>query len=78
MDIMFQGLESKVHDKLKTVSSVIIAVAYFRPDLETIKVPKKVPRVRIIVSKEFDKSDPYKLEEISLNNLSNEKMCTHL
>lgn len=75
MEIIFEDLESKVHQRLKTASSVTIAVAYFRPDQETIKILRKVPELKIIVSKEFDKSDPYKLEEITLNQENHNAKC---
>lgn len=65
MEVVLRDLESKVHEKLRAAFSVTIAVAYFRPDDKTLDILKKIPRLRIIVSNEFDKSDPYKLEEAS-------------
>lgn len=75
MEIIFENLMGKMHEKLKMASSVTIAVAYFRPDEETLKILKKAPEVKIIVSKEFDKSDPYKLEEITLSQEKHEAKC---
>lgn len=65
MDIVLGDLKSKVYEKLQAASSVVIAMAYFRPDDEILKILKKIPRLRIVVSDEFDKSDPYRLEEAS-------------
>ncbi|AQU02724.1 hypothetical protein B1773_01295 [Dehalococcoides mccartyi] len=59
MELIFNDLRNRVHTKLATASSVIIAVAYFRPDNETLDILEKIPEVKIIVSKEFDKSEAY-------------------
>ena len=65
MEVVLSDLESKIHEKLQAASSVTIAVAYFRPYDKTLDILKRIPRLRIIVSNEFDRSDPYKLEEAS-------------
>ena len=52
-----------------------IAIAYFRPDAETLRILKNAPKVRIIVSKEFDKSDPYKLEELTTGDKQHIAKC---
>jgi hypothetical protein len=75
MEIIFDDLKSKLHQRLTKASSVIIAVAYFRPERETLKILKSVPELRIIVSKEFDKTDPYKLEEVTLNQNFHSAKC---
>jgi HKD family nuclease len=75
MEIIFEDLQNIVHQKLKAASSIIIAVAYFRPDIETLKTLKNIPKIKIIVSKEFDKSDPYKLEEIILGQENHTAKC---
>ena len=75
MEIIFKDLQSRIHQKLKAACSVTIAVAYFRPDAETLKILSKVPKVKIIVSKEFDKSDPYKLEELTLTHEHHKVKC---
>lgn len=75
MEVIFKDLKSKIHQKIKTASSVTIAIAYFRPDAETLEILSKVPKVRIIVSKEFDKSDPYKLEELTTGDKQHKAKC---
>ena len=75
LELVIDDLKNKVHGKLKTATSVIVAVAYFRPDNETLNILMKIPEVKIIVSKEFDKSDPYKLEHISKNQRNHTSKC---
>jgi len=65
MDIVLGDLKSKVCKKLRLASSVTIAMAYFRPDDDILRILKRIPHLRVIVSDEFDKSDPYRLEEAS-------------
>ena len=65
MRIIFNNIEGEIHERLKRAHSVTIAVAYFRPDKKTLDILRKIPKLMIIISNEFDKSDPYKLEKVS-------------
>jgi len=75
MEVIFKDLKNRIYQKIKEASSVTAAIAYFRPDVETLRILNQVPKVKVIVSKEFDKSDPYKLEELTTGDNQHRVKC---
>ena len=75
MELIFDNLDDRVREMLSTALSAHIAVAYFRPDSETLRILKAIPDIKITVSNEFDKNDPYKIEEITSRKKSHSARC---
>src|ERR1700723_2629105 len=48
--------------ELKSARAARIAVAYFNPDQEMLAVLAGVPRLKLVVSDDFQFNNPYKLE----------------
>jgi len=50
--------------ELKSARRASIAVAYFNPDSVTLEVLKTVPKLKLVVSDNFEINDPHKLEKL--------------
>src|SRR5438132_12565910 len=50
--------------ELKGASMVIAAVAYFNPDDSVLSALKEVPKLKLLVTADFQFNNPYKLESL--------------
>ena len=69
MKFISEGLSNTFRKQCKAAEAVDIAVAYFGPEEVALQALQSVPHLRIVISGEFDKNNPYKLETLKKGNL---------
>lgn len=65
MRFVSTGIGDEVRDALTGAREVAIAVAYFRPDDQTMGLLRKARSLKLIVSEEFTVTNPHQLRQLS-------------
>jgi hypothetical protein len=64
MEFATADLGTSLLRELKVAAKVIAAVAYFNPDDTVLSALKQVPRLKLLVTADFQFNNPYKLESL--------------
>ncbi|MFO0798878.1 MAG: phospholipase D-like domain-containing protein [Gemmataceae bacterium] len=64
MEFVTSGLGDRLRRELRRAARVDIAVAYFNPDPQTLQALQRVPRLRLLVSDDFEINDPDSLQAL--------------
>lgn len=70
MEFATENLSDVLLSELKVASKASIAVAYFNPDDTILLALKKIPKLRLLVSDDFQINNPYKLESLCRRGVS--------
>lgn len=65
MQLVTREIGNLVAEELRQTAQLTIAMAYFRPDDQTLSLLRKVSKLRIIISEEFTINNPNKLKKLT-------------